>query len=198
MSMSGFDWQRMSATLSELAASLSRETTRSPEEMKSILRQRAAELARTSAPRDESMLDLVTVSIGAQRFAFEASYVRETLLVERLVALPGVPSFIGGIVFIRGEVVSVVDLRTLLALPSPPPHGRQWVLVLTSRGMTFGVLADALHGIAQFVRSAIDETYPRLPAGRTTYIKGSAPDQILLIDAAALIHDEALVVRDED
>jgi purine-binding chemotaxis protein CheW len=56
--------------------------------------------------------------------------------------VPLAPSYIGGLVHYRGDVLTTVSLRQLLGLP--PMEGAQAILVLESAGGNFGLLVDAV------------------------------------------------------
>ncbi len=56
--------------------------------------------------------------------------------------VPLAPSYVGGLVHYRGDVLTTVSLRQLLALP--PKDGAQDILVLESKGGCFGLLVDSV------------------------------------------------------
>jgi purine-binding chemotaxis protein CheW len=56
--------------------------------------------------------------------------------------IPLAPSFVGGLIHYRGDVLTAVSLRQLLELP--PRQGLQDLLVLESAGGYFGLLVDAV------------------------------------------------------
>lgn len=162
-----------------------------------ILRERAAALARMEEPVPRGAVELLTFGAGGETFAIETSFVREVMRGNRITPLPGVPPFVAGIMNVRGEIVSVLDLLHLLALPGA--QGRQdLVIVLHDDAMTFGLAADRLIGTCRLAPEQIDTPFPQVPANRGLHIKGSTPDRIVILDGEALLHDERLVIREAE
>ncbi|HEY0073825.1 MAG TPA: chemotaxis protein CheW [Abditibacteriaceae bacterium] len=88
-----------------------------------ILRERMLRLA---APlQDESLqggLEIVVFWLAGERYAFETSQVREVFALAdatQIVALPGTPPWMQGILNVRGHILAVLDLQRLFGLPSP-------------------------------------------------------------------------------
>jgi purine-binding chemotaxis protein CheW len=73
--------------------------------------------------------------------------------------VPLAPSFVGGLVHYRGDVLTTVSLRHLLELP--PRDGSQDLLVLESGGGCFGLLVDSV-GEVLTVSSADHEPNPSI------------------------------------
>ena len=87
-------------------------------------------------------------------------YVREVVLTGGITPVPGTPDYISGICAIRGEIISLVDLRALFSISGKGLTDLNRVIVLTDGTMTFGILADYITGIATIPAS--------LPAGSST------------------------------
>ena len=83
------------------------------DETERILRERALALA--AEPGETQTLaqsiEVVEFLLAHERYAVESAYVREVYPLENLTPLPCTPAFVLGIVNLRGEIVSVIDLR---------------------------------------------------------------------------------------
>ena len=95
------------------------EPVASRRQVQRVLRQRAAALARK--PEEEKAhaeyMDVVAFLLADEKYAVEVSYVREVLRLKRLTPLPCTPPFVLGAINVRGQILSVVDLRRLFDLP---------------------------------------------------------------------------------
>ncbi|MGO8947635.1 MAG: chemotaxis protein CheW [Ktedonobacterales bacterium] len=72
--------------------------------------------------------------------------------IERIGDISTVPNtlpWVLGIVHLRGSILSVVDLRGFLGLPSQPISQRSRLLVVTKREMTIGMVADGVNEMRQ-------------------------------------------------
>lgn len=100
-----------------------------------ILRERMVRLA---APlQNESLqggLEIVVFWLAGERYAFETAQVREVFAVSdaaQIVALPGTPPWMQGILNVRGHILAVLDLQLLFGLPSHSPEEAPASTVLT-------------------------------------------------------------------
>jgi len=76
-----------------------------------------ADLASGSDASD-SVSQLVTFKLGLEEFAFSMERVREILRVERPSEVPGTPAHVLGVLTVRGNILTVIDLRVMLGLPN--------------------------------------------------------------------------------
>jgi purine-binding chemotaxis protein CheW len=75
-------------------------------------------------------------------FAVPISHILEIVGSARPQPVPLAPSFVGGLVHYRGDVLTTVSMRYLLGMP--PREGPQDILVLESTGGCFGLLVDSV------------------------------------------------------
>ena len=86
--------------------------------------------------------EMCSVRLGEGLFGIPITHVLEIVGGARPQPVPLAPSFIGGLVHYRGEVLTTVSLRQLLDLP--PRTGPQAILVVENAGGCFGLLVDAV------------------------------------------------------
>ena len=75
-------------------------------------------------------------------FAVPICHIFEIVGSARPQPVPLAPSFVGGLVHYRGDVLTTVSMRYLLGMP--PREGPQDILVLESAGGCFGLLVDSV------------------------------------------------------
>jgi purine-binding chemotaxis protein CheW len=75
-------------------------------------------------------LEILVFEIGGRRYGLPANEVRELLRAVTIVGLPLAPSFVEGIINLRGAVVPVVDIRARLRLPAKAPEPSDYLLVV--------------------------------------------------------------------
>ena len=68
------------------------------------------------APKPALPLRICLISLGGESFAIDLRHVREVFEVDNLTAVPGMPSALAGVSNLRGVVIPVVDLRSLLGM----------------------------------------------------------------------------------
>jgi purine-binding chemotaxis protein CheW len=169
-----------------------------PEEQH-ILHERALALAREvqSAVAGEQPLDLIEFLLGREHYAVEAGWVREVLPLTELTPLPGTPAFVLGIVNVRGQILSVMDLKRFFDVPEESLTDLTKIIVLFNQTMEVGVLADAVVGTRAVPGSALDPPLPTQTGVRAEYLRGIVDGPLIVLDAAAILSDAKLVVHEE-
>ncbi len=173
--------------------------TQGLEEKKRILRARARELARIPE-EGRSPEDAVTVlafRLANESYAVETAYVREVCSVPGITSLPGTPSFVVGIVNVRGRIHSVVDLKRFFDIPAGGLGDLNRLVILRSQSMEFGILADAIIGIRSLEISDLQRPLPTQAGICEEYLKGITAERLALLDAGKLLSDARIVVRQE-
>lgn len=81
---------------------------------------------------------LLRMAVGTEILAIPIEHVREILEVSRLTPLPRTPSFMRGVMNLRGAVVPVIDLPARLGLP-PTVLGRRSCIVVVESPQALGL-----------------------------------------------------------
>ena len=119
----------------------------------------------------EKLMEMCTVRLGETMFGVPITHILEIVGAARPQPVPLAPVFVGGLVHYRGDVLTTVSLRQLLALPAR--EGRQDLLVLECSSGCYGLLVDAV-GEVLTVSSADYESNPSiLDEGRKALFAGA-------------------------
>ncbi len=191
------DWAQVHRRVESAQARLAQEFTPTPEEQKRILHARAQALAREEAARSVEYVQVVEFRLSNETYGVDSSFVQEACPLRQLTPLPGIPSFILGLMNLRGRILSVVDLGQFFVLPARGLTDLSRVLVLHSPQMEFGLLADAVLGMRQIPLDELQSGLPTLTGIRADYLKGVTPAREIILDAEKILSDERLIVRDQ-
>ncbi|MDQ7782136.1 MAG: chemotaxis protein CheW [Desulfomonilaceae bacterium] len=170
------------------------------EEKRRILRERARRLARkrdAEEDKDEACLSVIGFRLGEERYAVEVGFVREVYALRDLTPVPCTPRHILGIVNVRGQVVSVTDMKVLFGLPGNGVRDDCRVLILSDEVMEMGILVDEVFGEMRIPMEKIRSQMPAPKSIKQEYLRGVAQDRLVVLDAAALLCDEQIVVHEE-
>jgi chemotaxis signal transduction protein len=170
---------------------------RTDESVRKILSERAKRIAvPESGTTETGIVEVLRFQLAYQEFALGMRYVREVILTGEITPVPGAPPFISGICAARGQIISLVDLRVLLSLPEKGLTDLNRVIVMTDGHITFGILADNITGIGTIPSSLILMPDPGSAPSWKHYLKGYVGGALIVLDAAAILADPALVVED--
>jgi purine-binding chemotaxis protein CheW len=76
--------------------------------------------------------------------------------------VPHAPSFVCGVLNLRGDVVTVVDLRMILGLPAAKPGESTRAVIVRSRDEQIGLRVDRIADVVRSRREDIDPVPPNL------------------------------------
>lgn len=169
-----------------------------PENTRRILKARAQALARAPVSTELSeRLEVVQFLLAHETYAIESRYVREVYPLENLTPLPCTPAFVLGIVNVRGEILTVIDIKRFFDLPEKGLTDLNKVIVLQSGDMVFGILADAINGVRDIPLVGIQPSLPTLTGIREEYLRGVTAEHVVILDAEKLLADEKIVVQEQ-
>ncbi len=168
------------------------------EDTQRILKERALILAREAVPAEAAEhIEVIEFLLAGERYAVESRHVREIYPLENLTPLPCTPAFVLGIINIRGEILSVISIKKFFDLPEKGLTDLNKVIVLQSKSMLFGILADTIAGARQIPVTAIQPSLPTLTGIREEYLKGITAERTVVLDAGKLLADEKITVQDQ-
>ena len=195
-SASSIDWTAIHRRLEHAARTLERGLAPAPEEKKRILKQRAAILAREQHADQvvQVRLEVIEFLLAYERYAIESSWVREVYPLREITALPGAPDFVLGIINVRGQIVSIVDLKKFFDLPAKGLTDFNKVIIIGDGNIEFGLLVDAVPGVRQIVGEEIQPPLPTQTGVRAEYVRGLTADRLVVLNVAKILADPAIKV----
>ena len=102
--------------------------------------------------------ELISFRIGAQEFCVDIMAVREIRGWSPATPLPHAPSYVGGVINLRGAVLPVIDLGSRLGLGEAEPTARHVIIVAHVAGRTVGMLVDAVSDILTVTDDVVQTT----------------------------------------
>jgi purine-binding chemotaxis protein CheW len=194
----GQDWEELRRRLAAARLTLHREPT--PARTRAILNARAAALARETGEEepDAGRCEVLEFRLASETYAIETACVRATSPLRELTPLPGTPAFLLGLINLRGQILSVIDLKRFFDLPEKGLTDLNRVIIVHGEEMEFGLLADEILGVRSLRRDEIQPPLPTLTGIREEYLLGVSRERTVVLNGRKLLTDPALVVNDEE
>lgn len=133
-----------------------------------------------------------TFWIGPHQFGLEVQSVREILTGVTPTAVPRADGAVAGILNLRGQIVTVVDLATRLQLEPDPEIDEDVFLVVEGAAPVFAIRVDQVGDVVDLAAAPPEAAPPTLPEAVADAITGvsSLPDSLLqILDPMALSPD---------
>ncbi|HOI90261.1 MAG TPA: chemotaxis protein CheW [Candidatus Rifleibacterium sp.] len=164
-----------------------------------ILRARAAVLAREPEQTrfKSDGFNTVVFALGGETYAFASEFVREVYPLKDYTVVPGLPAFILGIVNVRGQIVSVVDLRKFFGLPEKGLGELNKVIVLRNDRMEFGIMADLILGSRKIYDDELQSSLLTISGLRADFLRGVTTDSLIVLDADRILNDPGMLIHEE-
>lgn len=139
-------------------------------------------------------LQLVCFHMGGEEFALGIMRVREIVRPLKVVRVPRAPSFVEGVVNLRGAILPVIDLRRRLGLPETADERRTRFLVVALRDSVVIFVVDEVNEVIHAARDVVLPA-PALVRGMdASYLLGVLPvgDRLVM-----LLHPERVLTSAE-
>jgi purine-binding chemotaxis protein CheW len=196
MTDENFNWQQIHQRVNAALAKVEQGYDHSPAEVERILKDRARALALQTVITDtQECLELLEFELADDRYAVETRCTREVYPLDNLTPLPCTPEFVTGIVNIRGEIISVIDIKRFFGITKKGISHLNKVIVLESDTMTFGILADDIIGVRHVSTLELQSSRQGPTGIDGSYLQGITNTGLAILNAEALLEDKNIVVQ---
>lgn len=111
---------------------------------------------------EEAQVQIIIFRLADALFGIYGSTAKAVLTVEKVTAVPGSPDFIVGIISVRGDIESIIDLNRFLRLP-PEQNMHKWrVIIAQDNEIRSGIRVAAIEDVVDVPLSAIRPTIATL------------------------------------
>jgi chemotaxis signal transduction protein len=133
----------------------------------------------------------ILFSVAGTTYGLPSHQVRHMEMVEQVTSVPNAPPYVEGVVFSRGQVVPVINLRVRFGFERVPRDLRTRLLVVDSGARTVGLLADEAREFTPIADAAIQPPSDAIVGLSGNYLDGvaTAGDRIVLILNLARVLD---------
>lgn len=195
----GIHWRAIHQRVERAREALAQGTARSPQESRVILRTRARALAQERGQMGPAttMLEIVEFSLASETYGFESDFVREVYPLKDFTPIPGVPPFVLGIVNVRGQIMSVIDLKKFFNLPAKGLGQLNKLIILRGEQMELGILADDILGARSIDLGALQPAPSTVTGIGAQYLRGVTAERVIVLDAEKLLGDDQIIVHQD-
>jgi purine-binding chemotaxis protein CheW len=97
----------------------------------------------------------ITFTLSAAEYGVDIMAVREIKGWSETTAIPNAPSFINGVINLRGVIVPIMDLRARFGMEVITPTPMHVVIIINTGARTTGLLVDAVSDIIAVAPDAV-------------------------------------------
>jgi len=120
----------------------------------------------------EETIQLVVFRLAREWYGIEITKVKEVIKVEKITYIPSSPEYIAGIINLRGNVLSVTDLKRIFTLPHEELTEKTRIVAIESGIVETGLLVDEVVEAIEVPVSKIEPTLLTIAPEMAEYIEG--------------------------
>lgn len=163
----------------------------------------AETLSQSKAGRDASKKHLI-FALGTEEFGIQVLHIKEIMQMQDITPVPQMPSYVKGVINLRGQVIPVVDLSLRFAMPSREYTPRTCIVVVRNNSpegeRLIGAIADGVSEVLTISDSDVENS-PDFGGGTSVpYLLGMAKVRgkvKLLLDIEQVFQTSALLQQDD-
>lgn len=121
---------------------------------------------------EEKKVKLVVFTLLDNYFAFYGQDAREILPVLKVYFVPGSPDYILGIINVRGDIQSVLDIKNFMQLPASESRDENRIIIAEQKDVRSGILVDSVEDVLDVPESSIKGTIGTLDDSVGYYVVG--------------------------
>jgi purine-binding chemotaxis protein CheW len=142
----------------------------------------------------------LTFFLGREEYGLEILKVQEIIGMMDITPVPGTPSYVRGVLNLRGKVIPIVDLRLKFGMEASAQTDETCTIVVQARGVQMGTVVDKVSEVLNIAGSDIEDA-PSFGAHLTTdYLLGIGKSDgkvRLLLDIDKVLANDA-VAEEQD
>lgn len=110
--------------------------------------------------RNDQELQLVIFRLAKEEYGLPITKVQEINRLVPITKLPQTPSFMEGIINLRGRIIPVVDLRKRFQLDVAEYNEDTRIIIVDVDGQTVGIIVDAVNEVVRIGTGSIEPPPP--------------------------------------
>ncbi len=151
---------------------------------------RAQDVDNTSV---DELLQLVSFRIGEEMFGVDILKVQEINRLTEITKVPQAPSFVEGVINLRGKVIPIIDIRKRFGMSLKECDKDTRIVVVDIETSVMGMIVDAVSEVLRIPATTVEPAPDIATSVSSEYIRGVAKleDRLLILLELGKIFSEA-------
>ena len=114
----------------------------------------------------------LTFILGNEEYGIEIRNVTEIIGIQSITDLPDTPSFVKGVINLRGKVIPLIDVRLRFNFDEKEYDDRTCIIVVNIENMSVGLIVDTVSEVMEITEGDIEPPPKVNNRAGSRYIKG--------------------------
>jgi len=139
---------------------------------------------------EDDIYKVLVFQLGDERYGVSVDIVTGVRPAENITRVPGVPTFYRGVINVRGQIMSVLDLRQFFGLSGVENIMPKELILVEIPNLSLALVADHIEEVQMIPRTTVEMI-------DMTYAKGVTSERLVILDTDYLLTDERLIIGGE-
>jgi purine-binding chemotaxis protein CheW len=148
-----------------------------------------------STQEKQQIIQLIVFRVGDEEFGVPIGAVQEIIKVGIVTPIPDSPSFIKGLINVRGDIVAIIDVRARFSLPTEEEPSKH-IVIVNQEGSLFGLMVNEVLEVLRVQKSDIKTPPQLMTKMHEDYVYGVITHDarlIILLDVNKVLSEDELV-----
>lgn len=130
-------------------------------------------------------IQFVSFFLEEEEYGLNIMHIREFLRAPVITRVPKTPSFVLGVINLRGKVVSVIDLRVRMGMDKAPITDKSRIIIINVDGKHKGILVDRVTRVFRIPEEEVEAPPPILRGVSAEFVQGVGKvdgNMVIMID----------------
>jgi purine-binding chemotaxis protein CheW len=141
---------------------------------------------------------MVIFELGSEIYGLDISTVHEIIRMQPITRVPRTPSYVEGVINLRGKVIPVIDMRKRFNLEKAQNNKNNRIVVVNVKDTILGIIVDAVTEVLRIPTEYIEPVSDLLTAANSDYLLGIAKladKMVILLELDKLLSADAIVTE---
>lgn len=168
---------------------------------KAIFQERTENLRLSTESSDfTGLMALAVIGLNNEYFGLDLQLVREFTNIRNVTPIPCCPTHVIGNINLRGEIMTLVDIRSALNMPLATTSNESQAIVIHVDDVVAGVAVDQVFDVMYLSPSDVTPVPAAVHSSSDEYLRGTAPyseKMLSILDLAKILTKGGLAVNEE-
>ena len=139
---------------------------------------------------------VVLFELGNETYGLDIGAVHEIIRMQPITKVPKAPSFVEGVINLRGKVIPVVDMGRRFDLENAQRSKASRIVVVSNEGTTIGIIVDAVTEVMRIPDDSIEPVSDIITAANSHYLLGIAKlkeKMVILLDLDKVLDKKSML-----
>ena len=168
---------------------------------RAVFRERANNLRQsTNNSNSEDLIPLAVIGLNNEYFGLDLEIVQEFTNIQNFIPIPCCPSHVVGNMNLRGEILTLIDIRSALNMPLATTINGAKAIVINVEDLVAGFPVDEVFDVMYLHPSAVVSLPVAVNSHNEAYLRGTVAyegNMLTILDLPKLLTNKSLVVNEE-